>query len=58
MAGIPVPPPRPQRAKPPAAKPEPAGNDALLADNRKARFDFEILESFEAGMVLLDRNWR
>ncbi|MFI5079152.1 MAG: SsrA-binding protein SmpB, partial [Vicinamibacteria bacterium] len=53
MAGIPVPPPRPQRAKPPATKPEPAGNDALLADNRKARFDFEILETFEAGMVLL-----
>ena len=53
MAGIPVPPPRPQRAKPPATKPEPAGNDALLADNRKARFDYEILETFEAGMVLL-----
>ena len=53
MAGIPVPPPRPQRAKPPATKPEPAGNDALLADNRKARFDYEVLESFEAGMVLL-----
>jgi SsrA-binding protein len=42
------------RIRPPKAeKPEPAGNDALLADNRKARFDFEILESFEAGMVLL-----
>ena len=53
MAGIPVPPSRPPRAKPPAAKPEPAGNDTLLADNRKARFDYEILESFETGMVLL-----
>ena len=53
MAGIPTPPPRPQRAKAPVTKPEPAGNDALLADNRKARFDFEILETFEAGMVLL-----
>jgi SsrA-binding protein len=42
------------RIRPPkAAKPEPAGNDALLADNRKARFDFEILKTFEAGMVLL-----
>ena len=28
-------------------------NEAPLADNRKARFDYEILESFEAGMVLL-----
>ena len=53
MAGIPVPPPRPQRAKAAAAKPEPAGNDALLADNRKARFDYEILETLEAGMALL-----
>ena len=53
MAGIPTPPPRPQRAKAPVTKPEPAGNDALLADNRKARFDLEILETFEAGMVLL-----
>ena len=52
MAGIPVPPPRPQRAKAPP-KPEPAGNDALLADNRKARHDYEILETFEAGLVLL-----
>ena len=50
MAGIPVPPPRPQRAKPPATKPEPAGNDALLADNRKARFDYEVLETLEAGV--------
>ena len=53
MAGVPVPPPRPQRAKAAAAKPEPAGNDALLADNRKARFDYEILETLEAGMALL-----
>jgi SsrA-binding protein len=44
MAGIPVPPSKPQRAKAPPAKPEPAGNDALLADNRKARHDYEILE--------------
>ena len=53
MAGIPVPPPRPQRARPPATKPEPAGNEAPLADNRKARFDYEVLETLEAGMVLL-----
>ncbi len=24
----------------------------IIADNRKARFDFEIVETFEAGMVL------
>jgi len=53
MAGISLPPARPQRAKAPVTKPEPAGNDAVLADNRKARFDFEILETFEAGLVLL-----
>jgi SsrA-binding protein len=53
MAGIPVPKPRPQRAKPPAAAPEPAGNDQLLADNRKARHDYEILETLEAGLALL-----
>jgi SsrA-binding protein len=52
MAGIPVPPPRPQRAKA-QPKPEPAGNDALLADNRKARHDYEILETLEAGLALL-----
>ena len=53
MAGVPVPPSRPQRAKPPVTKPEPAGNESLLADNRKARFDYEILDTLEAGMVLL-----
>jgi SsrA-binding protein len=53
MAGIPVPKPGPQRARPPAAKPEPAGNDQLLADNRKARHDYEILETLEAGLALL-----
>jgi SsrA-binding protein len=53
VAGIPVPPPKPQRAKAPAARPEPAGNDALLADNRKARHDYEILETLEAGLALL-----
>jgi SsrA-binding protein len=53
MAGIPVPPPRPQRAKADAPKPEPKGNDELLADNRKARHDYEILETLEAGMALL-----
>ncbi len=25
----------------------------IVADNRKARFDYEILETFEAGMVLM-----
>jgi len=53
MAGIPVPPPRPQRAKAAAPKAEPKGNEALLADNRKARHDYEILETLEAGMALL-----
>jgi SsrA-binding protein len=54
MAGIPVPPQRPPRKPRPAAdKPEPAGNDALLADNRKARHDYEILETLEAGLALL-----
>ena len=53
MAGIPVPPPRPQRAKAAAPKPEPKGNDTLLADNRKARHDYEILETLEAGLALL-----
>ena len=53
MAGIPVPPPKPQRAKASTVKPEPAGNDALLADNRKARHDYEILETLEAGVALL-----
>jgi SsrA-binding protein len=53
VAGIPVPPPRPQRAKAAAPKPEPKGNDELLADNRKARHDYEILETLEAGMALL-----
>jgi SsrA-binding protein len=52
VAGIPVPPPRPQRAKA-APKPEPKGNDTLLADNRKARHDYEILETLEAGVALL-----
>ena len=27
--------------------------DALIADNRKAGFDFEFLETFEAGLALL-----
>ena len=53
MAGIPVPPPRPQRAKAAPPKAEPKGNEALLADNRKARHDYEILETLEAGMALL-----
>ena len=52
MAGIPVPPPRPQRAKAAPPKAEPKGNEALLADNRKARHDYEILETIEAGVVL------
>jgi SsrA-binding protein len=54
MAGIPVPPQRPPRKpRPVADKPEPAGNDTLLADNRKARHDYEILETLEAGLALL-----
>jgi SsrA-binding protein len=27
--------------------------DSLIADNRKARFDYHLLESFEAGLVLV-----
>jgi SsrA-binding protein len=27
--------------------------DRLIAENRKARFDYHLLETFEAGMVLL-----
>ncbi len=34
-------------------KPPDAPAERLLADNRKARFDYEILETFEAGLVLL-----
>ncbi len=37
------------------AKSGPSGNDGIkvVATNRKARHDFEILESFEAGLSLL-----
>ena len=28
-------------------------NDSIIADNRKAGFDYEFLETFEAGLVLL-----
>jgi len=31
----------------------PAEAETLIADNRKARHDFELLDSFEAGIVLL-----
>ena len=34
-----------------ADKPKPQG-DRLVTENRKARHDYEILETFEAGMVL------
>lgn len=27
-------------------------NKTILADNRKARFDYEIIEAFEAGIEL------
>ena len=30
-----------------------ATHDGVVAENRKARFDYHILETFEAGMVLL-----
>lgn len=29
-----------------------AGGDRLVSDNRRARFDYDILESLEAGLVL------
>ncbi|MYD36448.1 MAG: SsrA-binding protein SmpB [Dehalococcoidia bacterium] len=29
-----------------------AGGDRLISDNRRARFDYDILESLEAGLVL------
>lgn len=35
-----------------AEKPE-KSSDRVLADNRKARHDFHLLETFEAGIVLL-----
>lgn len=28
-------------------------SEALIAENRKARFDYEILQTFEAGLVLV-----
>jgi SsrA-binding protein len=31
---------------------EPSSGDHLIADNRKARHDFHLLEEFEAGLVL------
>ena len=34
------------------AKKSNKSNTALIADNRKARHDFEVLEQFEAGLVL------
>ena len=33
--------------------PEDKKAESLIADNRKARFDYHILESFEAGIVLV-----
>ena len=37
------------KPKPP---PKPAANETLIGENRKARFKYEILESYEAGLVL------
>ncbi len=34
------------------SKPEPDENDALIARNKRARHDYEILETWEAGLVL------
>ena len=34
------------------AKPSEDGEETLIADNRKAFFDYHILETFEAGLVL------
>src|SRR5215204_417048 len=43
-----------QTSQPKSAPPKPAEKTPrLLADNRKAGFDFEYLEQFEAGVVLL-----
>ncbi len=36
----------------PATRPD-GDEETLIADNRKARFDYHILESFEAGVQLL-----
>jgi SsrA-binding protein len=43
---------RPTRPAPPAAKPK---DDApvVVAENRKAGFDYHLLEQFEAGLVLV-----
>jgi SsrA-binding protein len=32
---------------------EPSSSDTLIADNRKALFDYHLLETFEAGIALL-----
>ncbi|MCC7001600.1 MAG: SsrA-binding protein SmpB [Gemmatimonadaceae bacterium] len=34
------------------SKPKPDDNDALIARNKRARHDYEILETWEAGLVL------
>ena len=36
----------------PAAAEKAAGGDRLVSDNRRARFNYDILESMEAGIVL------
>ena len=35
-----------------AKKPKSAVNTGLVADNRRVRFDYEILDTLEAGIVL------
>lgn len=35
-----------------AKKPKPEVNTGLVAENRRARFDYEILDTLEAGLVL------
>jgi SsrA-binding protein len=35
-----------------AAKPTPPGATTRIADNRRARHDYEVLDTFEAGLVL------
>lgn len=45
-------PPMAQGARQPAKKKDGEGQFKILADNRQARFNFELLERVEAGLVL------
>lgn len=42
-----------KKTKKSAKKTTPASNEQVVAENRKARFNYELLERLEAGLVLL-----